>query len=99
MIQRCPICKLPTGLVLRGGNPSRPLASLPGRACCGDGPRRPDARRHEQPGGSPMEVLLGIAIVAAVAGCTVALQMAQRARRLERAYWRAVYHTPEEEDE
>ena len=39
MIQRCPTCKLPTGLVLlRGGNPSRPLASLPGRACCGDGP-------------------------------------------------------------
>ena len=46
-----------------------------------------------------MEILLGIAIVAALAGWTVALDMAQRARRLERAYWRAVYHTPEEEDE
>ena len=45
-----------------------------------------------------MEVLLGIAIVAAVAGWMVALQMAQRARRLERAYWRAVYHTPEEDE-
>ena len=41
MIQRCPICKLPTGLtygLLYEGHPLRPLESVPGRVCCGDGP-------------------------------------------------------------